>query len=431
MKRLLFVLTVCLVALVVSPVFAGKEVTIQFWHPFGEPARSVVLDQISKFNNTVGKEKGIAVQYSFVPTTAGSQSSEKLLSAIAAGNPPDVAHFDRFVVGSWAARGSLTDISDLARAAGVTADQYFKFSWEEASYDGKLYALPHDTDDRGLYWNKKLFSEAGLDPEQPPIYTDELDAMAEKLTKKDASGRLTQIGFVPWLNQGWLYTWGWAFGGSFYDTRTKKITANDPKIIAALDWMASYAKKYGTENIESFTTSMGSQALDPFFTGQIAMKSDGDWFLFNIQQYSPDLRFGVSGHPYPRSGGEKNSTWAGGWAGVIPKGAKNPKEAWEFLRWFYGDAQAEYAIRTFHIPTHLQSAKDPELYKDPNHAFFMSMLPNAHWRPVIPEGNLLWVELRDAREFATAGKKTAKQALDDVTRKVQEALSKFPGYPRP
>jgi multiple sugar transport system substrate-binding protein len=97
-----------------------------------------------------------------VPTTAGTQMSEKLLTAIAAGTPPDTAEFDRFIVASRAAKSSLTDLTSMASVARVSQDQYYPFSWEEASYKGKLYALPFDTDTRGRYYNLDVFKEAGL-----------------------------------------------------------------------------------------------------------------------------------------------------------------------------------------------------------------------------------------------------------------------------
>ncbi|MGQ9631660.1 MAG: ABC transporter substrate-binding protein [bacterium] len=414
--------------LIVAVSALGIEKIIEFWHPFGEPHRSLVMKMVDKFNKD---NPDVFVKYVYVPTTAGSQSSEKLLTAIAGGNPPEVAHFDRFVVGSWAARGSLTDITDLAKKDGFTAEKYYNFAWQEATYEGRLYALPHDTDDRALYFNKKLFKEAGLDPNKGPRTIDELDAMAEKITKKDASGKYTRIGFVPWLNQGWLYTWGWAFGGKFYDTEKRKVTANDPRIVAALEWEVSYAKKYNVEAIDSFTTAFGSQALDPFLTGLLGMKSDGDWFLSYIKQYAPDLEFGVVPHPYPDGGkwgkGEPNSTWAGGWSGVIPKGAKNVEAGWQFLKWFYGSFEAQHWFNkeTYHIPTFIEAAKDPFYWEDPNHAIFMKLLDTAHWRPVIPEGDLMWVQLREAVDFARFGKKTPQKALDDVTDTVNKALAKW------
>jgi len=70
-------------------------------------------------------------------------------------------------------------VEDYLVQAGVDIEalksKFFDFTVEEASYNGKLYALPFDTDARVLYYNKKLFKEAGLDPNKPPRTISELD----------------------------------------------------------------------------------------------------------------------------------------------------------------------------------------------------------------------------------------------------------------
>lgn len=300
---------------------------------------------------------------------------------------------------------------------------YYSFAWEEANYEGRLYALPHDTDDRALYYNKKVFREAGLDPEKPPKTIAEMDAMADKITKKDARGRLERIGLIPWLSQGWLYTWGWVFGGEFYDPKTRKVTANDPKIVAALEWMVSYAKKYDVAVIDSFSAAFGSEAMDPFLVGQLGMVVTGDWNLALIDKYAPDLEFGVVSFPIPPGG--KLSTWAGGWSIAVPKGAKNPREAFEWASWFCGPkGQLLYCVATAHIPTIKEAAQDPAFWEG-NHKVFMELLPYARYRPVIPEGDLLWVELASATDQARHLVKPSKQLLDEVTAKVNKALEKW------
>ncbi len=421
-RKLIIILSMVLIVLVLTilPVSAQKKVTVSFWYPhtglYGDVIRSLV-DMFNKESATV------SVKATYVPVTAGTQVSERLMAAIAGGNPPDTAYFDRFTVGSWAVRGSLTDLTDYAKALGVTSDMYYSFAWEEANYEGRLYALPHDTDDRALYYNKKVFRDAGLDPEKPPKTIAELDAMAEKITKKDARGRLERIGLIPWLNQGWLYGWGWVFGGEFYDPKTRKVTANDPKIVAALEWMVSYAKKYDVAVIDSFSAAFGSEAMDPFHVGQLGTVIDGDWKLALIDKYAPDLEFGVV--PFPIPPGGKLSTWAGGWSIVVPKGAKNPKEAFEWASWFCGPkGQLLYCVATAHIPTIKEAAQDPAFWEG-YHKVFMELLPYARYRPVIPEGDLLWVELASATDQARHLVKPSKQLLDEATAKVNKALEKW------
>ncbi|MEZ0537477.1 extracellular solute-binding protein [Caldicellulosiruptoraceae bacterium PP1] len=173
------------------------------------------------------------------------------------------------------------DITETAKKNNITKDLFFVYAWSEPNYTNKLYGLPTDADTRTLYWNKKLFKEAGFDSEKPPKTIVELDKMAEKLTNKKGN-RFEQIGFIPWLSQGWLYTCGWVLGGEFQDKNTGKITANDPNIIKALEWEVSYAKKYNAADVQSFSTATASN-IELFLTRKVAMMVSGPWMMQHIK----------------------------------------------------------------------------------------------------------------------------------------------------
>lgn len=199
---------------------SGQKV-VQYWHNFGAGlAAEIHTKQILNFLNA---NSTYAVDVQYVPTTAGTQLSDKLIAAISGGDPPDAARFDRFIVTSWAARGFLSDLTDRAKRDGVTEDKFIKEGWLEATWRGKVYAVPFDTDLRGLYYNKKHIEAAGLDPNKPPTTIEELDQYADALTKKDGA-KYSQMGFIPWALQGSLYTYGWIFGGEFYDRDKDVIT---------------------------------------------------------------------------------------------------------------------------------------------------------------------------------------------------------------
>jgi multiple sugar transport system substrate-binding protein len=239
---------------VVKEVKPAGALKIGFWSPAAQTDVSggeKVYLLTDRFNQE--HEGELYVEYVYTPTTAGTQMVEKLLTNIAAGTPPECAYFDRFIVPSWAAEGSLTDITELATQKGVQEADYFPFAWAEANWKGQLYALPFDTDDRALYYNKAHFEEAGLDPDESafPTSIEEFDAMAEKLTVREGP-RFQRMGFIPWTGQGWLYSYGWTWGGEFYNPDTLEVTFNDPKIVAACEWLLSYADEYGMENVESF-----------------------------------------------------------------------------------------------------------------------------------------------------------------------------------
>jgi len=400
-----------------SPGDAGAKTKVAFWHPMTDVTGEAVEAVIAAFEQ---KYPDIDIEPTYI-ANQGEGQNEKLLAAIAGGNPPDVAYFDRFEVGAWAAQGSLEDLTDMAKAEGIDESMYYPFAWEESSYDGKLYAIPTTTDSRLVYFNVDHFVEAGLDPNQPPKTIAELEAAAAALTKKNGS-RFERIGFIPWYGQGWFYGWGWAFGGDFYDAASNKATANDPKNVEALQWIANFAQTYNIEDIAAFTDSQGTGAMDPFLSGQLSMKVSGPWEVSAIQKFKPDLKYDV--FPMPTPTGTNHTTWSGGWSVVIPKGAKNKEAAWKFLAYF-GSAEGQKVFsgiaRDFsvidQVNEELGFKEDPILKK------FVDILPVSHNRPVMTQGSLYWNELADAVDNATRGNGTPQELLDRVTEKVNQALA--------
>ncbi|MGM0837681.1 MAG: ABC transporter substrate-binding protein [Bacillota bacterium] len=396
----------------------GNQTTVTFWHPLTNVAGEAAEAVIKAF-----EEKNPNIKINAVYTAnQGEGQNEKLLTAISGGNPPDVAYFDRFEIGSWADQGSLEDLTELAEASGITKETYYPFAWEEASYEGKLYGMPTTTDSRLVFFNKDHYEGAGLNPEDPPNTIDELEIAAEKLTNKKGK-RFERIGFIPWYGQGWLYGWGWAFGGDFYNPDTKTATANDPKVIEALQWMADFAKKYNIEDIAGFTDSQGTGTMDPFLTGQLSMKVSGPWEVSAIKKFKPDLNYGV--FPMPTPTGENHTTWSGGWSVVIPKGAKNKEAAWEFMKFFSGEEGQKIFSEISSNFSVIDSVNEELGYKDdPILKEFVGILPVSHHRPVMTQGSLYWNELASAVENATRGNGTAEELLNKVTVKVNKELNK-------
>jgi multiple sugar transport system substrate-binding protein len=405
---------------------SGQKV-IKYWHNFGVGvAAEVHTKQINAFL-TANPNYAVDVQY--VPTTAGTQLSDKLVAAISGGDPPDTARFDRFIVTSWAARGFLTDLSDQAKRDGVTQDKFIKEGWLEATWRGKVFAVPFDTDLRGLYYNKKAMQDAGLDPTKPPTTIDELDTAADKLTKKDGA-KYTQMGFVPWVQQGSLYTYGWIFGGEFYDPNKDVITLDHPQIVKALEWMVSYAKKFNVDTIDLYAQAFGNNEQNPFVSGLTAMVSDGDWEVATFNKYmKPEMKDQYDIAYYPKApGGPDQVTWGGGWSTVVPKGAKEADGAWAFAKYLGTDAAAMYAVGTTHIPVYLPAYDDLEKNKstfDPRWPKFWPLRNVARFRPNLPVGQELWNAQTQAADLARHGKEEPAAVLTRLSKSVNDAYAKY------
>jgi len=402
---------------------ASEVVTIDYWSPqspsggAGEGMQQLVDD----FNASQGAVK---VELTYVPMSGQTQLSEKLMTSIAAGSPPNSAYFDRFLTATWAEEDSFTDLTDLAEASGVTADSYYPFAWKEAVYKDKLWGIPFQTGVRAFYWRKDLFEEAGLDPDTPPVYIDELDAMAEKLFKVEGP-RMVQMGFVPWLFQGFIYTYGWAWDGHFYNPETLEVTVNEPRVVAATEWLATYAQKYDVTAVESFSQAFGQEAQDPFIAGLLAMKVDGTWVANDVERFGPDVRYGASVIPYPRDGG-RESSWAGGFALIMPRGAANVEQTWDwFLFMDKPESEVLYCTKAGQLPVRPKAAEDPWFNRDEVRSLYVDLLAFSDSRPPLPIGQLLWNGLNDARDAVIHSKATPQEALDKLNEEANAEMQKI------
>src|SRR5215207_1183970 len=112
------------------------RVVVTYWEKWSgsdaEPMRQVV----QAFNDTVGREKGIYVEY-----LSMANVHYKTLAATAAGVPPDVAGLWPDQVVQYSLRNAATPLDDLAREFNASPDDYKRVFWDLCTYDGHVYAL--------------------------------------------------------------------------------------------------------------------------------------------------------------------------------------------------------------------------------------------------------------------------------------------------
>jgi multiple sugar transport system substrate-binding protein len=380
------------------------------------------------------KNPQIQVKAEKVP---GSETDvTKLMTAVRSGAGPDVYLLDRFTVAQRAASGLLRDLTPYLKKEGKDLSQdYLDFAWKDIVYQNKIYGIPIGTDARALFYNKALLKEGGIDPAEldpanGPISPERFKEIAFKLNKQDASGAYTVIGFVPWLEQGWGYSWGFAFGGSFFDFANCKITSTNPGVVAGYQFLYDWAKDLGPQKARTFvdtywqwpTIGTLPEEQMPFITGKVAMVLTGQWLLPLLKTAAPNMDYGVTYIPAPN--GTKTS-WSGGWSLVIPQGAKNSEAAYQFIRFVTGEeGQTELARIAGTLPTLQSLTKRSDLFP-PEYSFFLNLLPVAQSRPPIPVGALYWDKLKDAEEAVITNSQTPQEALQSVIDEVQPQMNRY------
>jgi multiple sugar transport system substrate-binding protein len=200
MKRLQIVLTVIvMLAFIAScapqapatatqaPAAAQMPQKMRVWITWGDnPA------QLQDLFNKFGAANGIQIEVN------APVDPDKVDAALSGTEPPDVLILSGpDNVGTWAHEKLIVPLDDYMASAKIDQSDFYEAPLAMCQVLGKYYCLPWGTDIYALYWNKDMFEAAGLDPEKPPETMEQVAEYADKLTKKDASGELTQVGFIP------------------------------------------------------------------------------------------------------------------------------------------------------------------------------------------------------------------------------------------
>ena len=309
-----------------------------------------------------------------VTTIPYPEYQQRLLTAVQAGNGPDVSTVDQIWNSAFAEAGAIVPLDDLAKKSGVKADTFFPGAWESANYKDHLWGVPFNVD----VWffafvNKKLFSDAGVDPASIVTW-DGLEAAAKKLT--DTSKGQYAIGltgnkseYPVVMTDSFIYS----NGGSVLDDKGKYgLTA--PSAIEALD----FYKKLAAYASAGILNAADEQMHELFLNGTLAIelwpaleqptldKSKLDWDL--LAGFAPK--------------GKKPVGTYGGWNLVLYKDAKNQDAAWKFIH-FMTREDVNGAVVDL-IPANVAAAKAflEKSWRHPD--VILDHLNNAKPRPLSP-----------------------------------------------
>lgn len=428
----------------------GRRTVIQVWHVWGGPMLESYRRGVAAFE---ASHPRIACKLVYVPNDLSN--NQKFYTAVVGNCAPEVIFVDGPQVAEWAERGLLLDLGELLRQTGrdpaKLAGEFFPPCWRQCVYKGKVWAITYCADPNFcLFWNKDALrraiaagqvppdAAARIDPNRPPRTLAELDLYSHALTRFE-DDRLARIGLVPWGVYGRansLFTWGWAFGGRFYEPETFRVTANHPRVVAALEWMCTYARRYDVRRIAALQSSFGSAEQNPFITGKQVIQAYHLSGLDELRQYAPELEYGMAPLPQP-PGGEQASSWVGGWTLAIPAGVADEakrRAALEYILWTCAtQAGTRMSVRTIrNFPGWRPSGFFDEADRDPRLRVFVEILRKCkHQRPVIPAQGYYMNQLDRAVDRAVRGELSPKDALDAATRDTQRFLDKILNRRRP
>ncbi|MCP4726029.1 MAG: extracellular solute-binding protein [bacterium] len=319
-KTLILLISVSLLSVIFPGSAQSQEIiTLRIATWLGAEEIRIEEKILSEFT---AQNPGVEVEIESIPNSY----KEKILTSFAAGTAPDVFVLDSPIIPALLNKDVLLDLNPYVDELNVNPGEFFPNVLSIFQKGKKLYAFPKDYTPLMLYYNKKLFDEAGIAyPEEEWKWNDYLE-IAKKLTKdSDGDGRIDQWGTM-FRNQFYLWEpWVWMTRGDYLNTEgtSAKGFFNSPETERALQFLVDLRVEHGVSpSVQSMSTSGG--AVELFLSGRIAMSISGHWRWASLLKYveSGDMDIGVIHLPYPEDGERVNIIFATGWC--VPKNARYP-----------------------------------------------------------------------------------------------------------
>jgi sn-glycerol 3-phosphate transport system substrate-binding protein len=414
-------------ALGAPAILRAQEVkALTFYYPIavGGPLQTIMDGYCADF----AKETGITVN----PVYAGdySQTLIKATTAIHGGAGP------HFAVLLAAEMHSLEDAEILVSLDEIGLDADGR-KWLDGFYpafmanshaEGKTWSVPFQRSTAIFYYNKTAFTESGLDPERFPTTWAELAAAAEKLTKRDASGKVTRWGIEI---AGDLGNAQWTFGALANQAEQKlmneagtEVYFNQPKTIEAMTFWRNLAAKSraAPEGVSNW-----SQLTPDFLQGNVAIIQHTTGNLTNVRGKAA-FPFGVAG----LAGKVSPHTVVGGGNMYFCKNASAAERvaSLRFARWITTpERAADWSIRTGYIATSPAAYETPALKdyiaKFPAANVARTFLPVATGELSVHENQRVYKVLTDNIQACLGGSKTPEQAMANTQAEADRILKPF------
>ncbi len=374
---------------------------------------------------------GIDVLYEPNP---GRQYEEKLLTAMAADDPPDVFLLDSKLIPTFTNKGVLLDLEPFIRPLGIDTAQWFPGALAIARKGSRLYAFPKGFTPLMMYYNRALFREAGIPYPAPNWTWEDYLGIARRLTRRSADGKsIVQYG-TAFTNYyfSWI-PWIWSAGGDVVDSTgsTASGTLNSPPTEEALRFLiglrndAHVAPDAGTW-IQSEKTGTNS-AL--FANGKIAMILDGHWRLPQYIKFSRQglLDIGVAPLPFHPGGRKVNVMYESGWC--VPVNCRHPREAVLLAAFMSGEIAGRIrSTGRLEIPSNIKVAGEAVAADSTGmEKIFVDEVPYCRqpWGARIERFSEIEWTLQDAVDEVMVNGKPLHQTLSSFAARVDEELSEI------
>ncbi|CAM3831623.1 ABC transporter substrate-binding protein [Parendozoicomonas haliclonae] len=416
--------TVAAVGLSTAVQAQKTELTMYYPVAVGGPLTKVVDGLIEGF-----EQKNPDIDVSAIYAGNYNDARVKALAALKSGKPAQLSVMFSIDVHELMGQDAIVAFDDLVKTPEEKQwlSSFYPTLMQNGKVNGKTYGIPFQRSTIVMYYNKDAFRAAGLDPETPPKSWDELVAAGKKLTKRDASGKVSQWGaMIP--STGYPY---WMFGA---------LTKQNGEVLMSQDGTKTFFDKPGVVEALSFWKDLGSKhqimpegtvewgtLRQNFLEGKTAMMWHSTGNLTAVKK-NAKFDFGVAMLPAQK---EFGSPTGGGNFYIFKKSSDAEKQAaMRLIKYMTAPEQAaSWSKATGYMGVSEDAYKTASLYdyvqKFPAAAVARDQLKYATAELSTHQAGRVRKLLDDAIQAVLTGEKDAQAALSSAQSQADRILKRY------
>lgn len=386
-----------------------KHRTVEFWAFGGEG--EIARELASEFEQ---ENPGVRVRVQQIPWSA---AHEKLLTAYAGNNLPDVFQLGNSWIAEFSALRALEDMSTRFEKLGRGGD-FFPATLDAAVIDSKLRAVPWYVDTRLLFYRRDLLERAGV-PQPPQTW----DGWVEALRRLRDAGR-GGAAFLP-VNE-WQVPVILALqrGAGMLKEDGRYGDFLHPDFKAAFEF---YLRLFWENLAPAASAGQIANFYLEFGRGAFAVSATGPWNLGEFRRRLPGLPPSAwDTAPMPSfDGSYPGLSLAGGASLAIAAGSQRKDAAWKLVEFLTAPRQQLRLYRlSGDLPPGQTAWNDPALTEDGKAQAFRRQMERLTAPPKIPEWERIASRIAVYAEKSVRGEQTVTAALEALNREVDEILEK-------
>ncbi|GFE25113.1 extracellular solute-binding protein [Streptomyces libani] len=383
--------------------------TVTFWDTSNDAEKATYRKLAEGFQKQHPK---VRVKYVNVPF---GDANAKFKNA-AGGNSgaPDVMRTEVAWVADFANLGYLAPLDGTP--ALDTTDDYLPQAVGSTKFKGKTYAAPQVIDTLGLFYNKKLLKDAGV---EVPKTFEELSKAAKKIKAKTGATALYLRGDDPY----WFLPYLYGEGGDMVNARDKVVEIDDGAGVKAFKTIKDLVDSKAA--VTDATDGQENQ-LKALKDGDVAMAVDGPWDIEGARAgkaFKDKKNLGVA--PVP-GGSSAQGSPQGGWNLSVYAGSKNLQASYAFVKYMSSaKVQQETNEKLSLLPTRKSVYDVPAVKNNEMVKFFKPAVDGAVQRPWIAEGNSLFEPVKVQMNKVLTGAATPEQAAEATGNAYRKLLKDY------